>query len=490
MQKWTHTFKLLVVLFFLTACTRVELDREQSLIVAIPNAPVLLDPRLNSDAEGQKIGALLYDSLTAVNDKLEIVPLLAERWEEAEPLTWRFHLRHGVLFPNGQELTSKDVVCTWQFITDPKNASPVRSEFDKIAEILPEDDHTFTLRLKEPYAPLFILLKKGVVGCDGVSGTGPYRLVSSKPDRKIILEANPGYFLGAPRLKFLAFDVVKDDTTRVLKLLSHEIDLIQNAVPPLLISKVLKKKGLKILEAPGTTFAYVGLNLRDPVLKNIKVRQALALALDRKAIINLLWKGEAEEADSLLSPIHWAHAKHVREYHYNLEKAKKLLSETDFKNIRLTLKTSTIKDRIEIARMLAHQWAQIGVSVRVEPYEWGTLFKDIRNGNFQTFTSTWVGVVEPDLFYNILNSKQFPPEGSNRGFYVNPEIDVLTEEGRVTMEQNRRKPIYEKVQDIVAEDLPFIPLWYEKNVVIYYVYLKGVSLSPQPNYRNFMKIYR
>ena len=130
----------------------------------------------------------------------------------------------------------------------------------------------------------------------------------------------------------------------------------------------------------------------------------------------------------------------------------------------------------------------MGIGVRVEPYEWGTFFKDVRRGNFQAYTLSWVGVTDPDIFYDVCHSSQFPPHGLNRGRYRNSQVDRLVEEGRVTMDRNKRRVVYNKVQKILLEDLPYIPLWYEKNVVVYNKDLKGVSLWPNASYRTFVDI--
>lgn len=499
MLKPATNFKcfLLAGLFFL-GCSKGPLSAPDTLTTAIPQAPLLLDPRLAADAEGQKIAALLYDGLVTLNEKQEVAGHLADRWEEIAPLEYRFYLHPGVLFSNGKEVTARDVACTHAFIRDPQNRSPFRAEFEKL-EVKPEGDHVLTIRLKEPYAPFFILLRKGIVSCNGVSGSGPYRLSEHKPQRRLILTANQNYFLGPPKLRRLVFEVVKDDTTRVLKLLGHEVDMVQNGIPALLIPKVLQTKGLKLETVPGTTFAYLGTNLRDPVLSNVFVRRALAYGLNRDEIIRYLWQGHASKAYSLLVPNHWAYHRGRRTYEYNIKVAKYLLDEAGFPDpdgdgplprFTLTLKTTTVKERIDIANLLAYQFSRIGIQVKVKPYEWGIFSRDIANGNFQLYTLTWVGVVEPDHFYNILHSSRFPPAGVNRDFFENAKVDALTEKARAMLDPMQRKPLYEEVQTIVSEELPFIPLWYENNVVLYWDDLKGVTLSPEPNYRHFVNIHR
>ena len=154
----------------------------------------------------------------------------------------------------------------------------------------------------------------------------------------------------------------------------------------------------------------------------------------------------------------------------------------------MTLKTSTVKSRIDIARMIAKQLGRVGIDVRVEPYEWGTFYKDVKGGNFQIYTLSWVGLTEPDIFYDICESKQVPPNGLNRGKFSDPKVDRLVTEGRLTLDEAKRKKAYAEVQKILLKKLPYIPLWYEKNIVIFQKNLSGVSLRMDASYRPFVYI--
>lgn len=453
-----------------------------SLAVAIPQGPTLLDPRLATDAEGMKIGELLYDGLVGENERVEATPHLARRWEQIDPLRFRFYLLEDATFTNGQPVRAQDVACTFQFIRDPENKSPFRGEFEKFTiEIL--NDSIFDLVLREPFAPIFVLLKKGIVSCDGLSGSGPYRLTENKTDRRVVLEGRDHHFAGTPKMRRLVFEIVKDDLTRVLKLMKGEVDLIPNGVPPALVNRLLQEREIEKIVRTGSTFAYIGINLKDPVLQNKKVRQALAYAVNRSEIINHLWKGMAEPADTLLNPNHWAFAK-IPAYEHDLERAKSFLATSPLPaDFELVLKTSTNKQRIEIAQMLAHQFASLGIKTRVKTDDWGIFFQDILKGNYQAYTLSWVGVTEPDLYYNILHSGQIPPDGNNRNFYRNTTVDRLVAQGRITFGEKKRAPIYAQVQEILHDELPFIPLWYENNVTFFRRGLSGVTVGIIPNYR-------
>ncbi len=492
---------LLAALALLPSCKGARAPEEGVLSVAIQSSPATLDPRLATDAEGDKISQLIFDGLMARDDDLEIVPGLAERYEKVNDVSYRFFLRRGVLFHSGNPLTARDVVYTYKTILEGAIASPFKEYFSNIKDVVAEDDYTVRIDLSGPYAAFLSLLTKGIVseadakrlggryGREPV-GTGPYRLVRFAPDKIVELEANLNYFGKVPAIKTLKLHVISDDNIRVLKLIKGDVDLVQNGVPALLLKKVLENDGLEMTADDGIVVSYLGMNLTDKYLKDPRVRQAIAYAIDRDEIISHRYGGMAVKANSILSPTNWAYDDDLREYEYDPEKSVALLDEAGLKTVKLSYKTSASKERIDTARMIAHQLAKAGITVRVEPYEWGTFYRDVRTGNFQLYSLSWVGVTEPDIFYSVCDSSRFPPRGLNRSRYENQEIDKLVRQARITMDKDARKEIYARVQKIVLDDLPFIPLWYEKNIVVYRKSLEDVSVRPDASYLTFVNISR
>lgn len=489
-----------------TACKGAS-GGESAIVIGVQASPISLDPRVATDAEGDKIANLLCEGLFVKNEKLEAVPAIAEKYETLSDVSYRFYLRPDVKFYDGSLLTADDVVYTFKSVIDGVVTSPLRSSFEKIKDVVAESQTTVRIDLKEPYAPfLSVMLTRGIVSKKAAEANkdtfgkspvcaGPYKVVRFVPDSVTIIESNPLYFGVQPTAKKLEFQVIKDDNIRVLKLIKGDIDLVQNAIPPMLVDSVLKNKDVLKMEDTGIVMSYMGFNLTDPVLSKKKVREAIAYAIDRDEIISHRWKGMAVKANSILSPSNWAYDPTLMQYNYDPEKAKKLLDEAQVKaspvtgkRFSLVFKTSTVKDRIDIARMIAHQLDKVGIDVRVEPYEWGTFFRDVKNGNFQIYSLSWVGVIDPDIFYDVCDSSQAPPNGLNRNRYKNPQIDSLLESGRREMDVNKRKATYASVQKILLNDLPFVPLWYEKNVVLYRKNLSGVSLRPDASYRTFMNV--
>lgn len=478
------------------------------LVAAIPANPITLDPRIATDAEGLKIGRLICEGLLIMDDNLEAVPNIAERYERISDVSYRFFLRPDVFFHDGTKLTADDVVYTYKSIKEGKVTSPFKSSVDRIADIVAESPDVVRIDLKEAYAPITTTFTIGIVSKIQAEAlkddfgrapvcSGPYKLTRFVPDSIVELSANPQYFGEKPKIPSLNLEIIKDDNIRMLKMMKGDVDLVQNAISPMLLDGVLKNPNLKMMEDVGMVMTYMGLNLTDPVLSKLKVRQAIAHAIDRDEIISHRWKGMAVKANSILSPANWAYDDKLYQYSYDPELAAKLLDEAGYKDpdgagprmrFQLLYKTSNIKDRIDSARMIAHQLEKVGIGVRVEPYEWGTFFRDVKNGNFQMYTLSWVSVSEPDILYDISHSSQMPPVGLNRDRYKNPEVDELVTRARVTLDPEKRREIYFRVQKILLDELPYIPLWYEKNIIVYQKGLSGVSLRPDASYRIFMKV--
>ena len=312
-----------------------------------------------------------------------------------------------------------------------------------------------------------------------------------------MLQANEKYFGERAKLPYLEFKVLRDDNVRVLQLMKGSVDLVQNAVPPVLLGMLGKRKDLSVMSDTSIIFDYMGMNLTDPLLSKLSIRRALAHAINREEIIKYKWEGYAALSNSLLSPIHWAYNDDVTVYNFDPEKAKQILDaagypdpDGDGPGVRfyLSYKTSTQKHRIDIANLIAEQLRQIGIGVNVTPYEWGTFFRDVKTGNFQLYSLSWVGVTEPDLYYNIYHSSQVPPVGANRNRYISEEIDRLTEKGRSTLDLEMRRSIYAEIQRIVARDLPYIPLWYEDNIVVRRSDVLGYQMRPDAGFQNVVNV--
>jgi len=281
---------------------------------------------------------------------------------------------------------------------------------------------------------------------------------------------------------------VPDVTTRALELRKGSADAEINALTLDMIVTLAREPTLAVEHAPGTVLAYLGFNLRDPTLKEVRVRQAIAHALDRRPMIEYLWRGEAEPARSVLPPQSWAYNADVPAYDYDPAKARQLLDAAGYRlsngvRFHLVMKTSTDENTRLMVAVMQQQLREVGIVLDIRSFEFATFFSDVTHGAFQMYGLRWIGGNEdPDIFEYAFHSAKFPPNGANRGYYSNPRIDALIDRGRSEVDPRVRKKIYAEVQQILAEDLPYIDLWYLDNVLVHSRRITNIELNPAGNY--------
>ncbi|MGH7846014.1 MAG: ABC transporter substrate-binding protein [Candidatus Binatia bacterium] len=474
------------------------------LVAAIEADPAQFDPRYATDANAVRISKLLFSSLTRTDENSRIVLDLAERYEMKDPRTYWFRLRRGVYFHNGRAVSAGDVKYTYESVLDPKNQSPRRASLQKLKSVEAKEPDEVTFRLHSPYAPFLEHASLGIVpaGTPGpahtIIGSGPFALESFYPGDKAMLRANPLYWQGRPQIPGIEIKIIPDAMTRLLEFKKGNVDFLQNDLEPDMLPWIQKQTRASVLVTPGTTFHYLGINLEHPVLRRIEVRQALALAIDHERIINHLLKGLAVPATGLLSPAHWAYEPAVKHWQYDPETAKRLLDKAGYPDpdgagplprFKLSYKTSTLDLRRRMAEVLKEELAQVGIELEVRTFEWGTFYADVKKGNFHLYSLAWVGIADPDVYFNLFHSTSAPPNGDNRGRYRNGEIDALLEKARATLDRRERAGLYGKVQRILALELPVIPLWWQKNVVVMQPHVRGFVPYPDGDLESLTRVF-
>ncbi len=490
---------LLVFSFLLAGCARHNTNDPSSLTFLIESNPTNLDPRFATDSQSQKIDALLFSSLLERDDQMNFHGDLADSWSAPDPLTYIFHLRPGVHFHDGHPLTAADVKFTFDSILNPATHSPKRGAFRMVASIETPDSARVVFHLTEPYASFLWNLARPAVcivpqgsGADFSRhpiGSGPFRFVSQSQDEEVLVERNPDYFRGAPQLGRIRFRVVPDAVVRALELRKGSADLEMSSLSPDMIPVLARQQDLAVTQRRGTNFAYLGINLADPILSHREVRQALAFATDREGLIRYLLHGQARIASGILPPNHWAYEPKVAQYALGTARAERILDVAGFPRqqngtrFHLTLKTSTEEQARLIGAALQEQWRRVDVDLELRPLELATLLSDAARGNFQLTYSRWVGANnDPDVFEFVFSSKRFPPDGANRGHYSNPRIDALVDQIRTETDREKRKALCSEVQKIIADDLPYLPLWFTDVVSVHRRSLGDLQLSPTGDY--------
>jgi peptide/nickel transport system substrate-binding protein len=490
---------LCVASLLFTGCSHPVPFPGRDLTFLIEANPTNLDPRFATDGQSQRLDALIFSGLLARDAQMNLHGDLASSWERPDALTYIFHLKSNVKFHDGRPLTSADVKSTFDFILDPASKSPKRGAFRMVDKVETPDSQTVIFHLKEPYASFLINLipnAAGIVpakaGADFARhpiGTGPFKFVSQSQDEDVQLVRNENYFSGAPSIEFLHFRVVPDAVVRALELRKGSADLEMSSLSPDLMPALIKQPTLALTQRPGTNFAYLGINFQDPLLAHKEVRQALAFATDRAALIRYLLHGQAQAASGILPPNHWAYEPNVTQYSLDTARAEQLLDSAGFPRrangirFRLTLKTSTEEQARLIGAALQEQWRKVGVELELRPLELATLLADAARGNFQLTYARWVGANnDPDIFEYVFSTRRFPPDGANRGHYRNPRIDALTDQIHVESNQEIRKARCSEVQKILADDLPYIFLWFTDVVSVHRRELGDLNVSPTGDY--------
>ncbi len=500
----SNSIKLLACILLVGSCSQAKDQKgpDRTITVGLEGTPKILDSRLAMDAYSSRILPLIYEGLVRVDQNGEPTPRLAEYWENPDPLTYIFHLRRGRRCPDGTEIKAKDVKYTLLSLGDPDLKSPRKYVFNRIASVETDGDCAVKITLKEVYAPILTELNFGIVpeaaaGLESFRekpfGSGPFMVESFEPGEGVILSPNPHYAGEKPTMDRVVFRVLQDPVTRVMALESGEVDLLQNSVPPDDLALLRENPKIEVIVEPGINYNYIGFNLEDPILKKREVRRAIAHAIDRESLAGCLLKGTVDPASGLLAPSNWAYNGAVEVYEYDPELARRILDEAGYEDpdgegplprFELVYKTSTDKTRRWVAEAVAYQLGLVGIEVETRSHEWGTFYEDIKAGRFQMYSLSWVGITEPDIYHFALHSDSVPPSGGNRNRYRNKEMDALLDRGRLVTDAAERRRIYGEVQAIAARDLPYISLWYARNVVAMDGRLSGFKIYPGGDYES------
>jgi peptide/nickel transport system substrate-binding protein len=320
-------------------------------------------------------------------------------------------------------------------------------------------------------------------------GTGPFRFVSQQIDQDVVVERNPQSWAAAPKIERVRFAVVPDAITRSLELEKGSGDVAVNSLPMDSLQVLAARPNLRMEATGGTEIQYLGFNLLDPLLKDARVRQAIACAVDRELIIKTLMGGHARSASSLLPPDHWAWTGDVARYDFDPARAARLLDEARYKRgadgvrFRLTMKTSNDEGARLLAAVLQQQLAGVGIALDLRSYETATFLSDVARGAFQMYSLRWIGGNEhPDIFSFVFSTANFSPKGFNRGHYSNPRLDALLDDAAQSEDMAGQRAEYVEAQQILARDLPAVNLWYMDTVVVHNRRLTHVAPSPSGSY--------
>jgi peptide/nickel transport system substrate-binding protein len=453
----------------------------------LARAPVTLDPRFATDATSYRIVRLVYQALVDFDDSHRPIPSLAT-WEQRSPLDYRFHLNEGQVFHDGQPLTSQDVLATYRSVLDAATASPHRGSLENIDSLNAPSTLVVDFKLRRP-DPLFPgLLVIGIMPAKVLEhselslpllvGSGQFAVVDAHLESRLLLRR-------VDDDQLIEFLTIEDATVRALKMLHREIDIMQGSMTPELVRWLDERSGIHVAYRPGTTFTYLGFNVTDRALASVELRSAIAHAIDRRSLIKYMFGDQARLADGLFTPDHWAGNSQLASIPYDPDKARAILSKMGYNEnapLEISYKTSSDHFRLRVATAMQNQLSKVGIDLNIQSYDWGTFYGDIKTGRFQMYSLSWVGLKQPDIFRYAFHSESVPPVGANRGRYESTVVDELIEHAEHTADFEERAATYREIQQVLLQDLPYVPLWFEDTTLIYNDRILGYDTGVDGHY--------
>ncbi|MGG1661930.1 glutathione ABC transporter substrate-binding protein [Brevibacillus sp. NRS-1366] len=465
-----------------------------TLIVARKADANNLDPHFISNIPSANyIYGKVYESLVSRDKNAEYKPTLATDWKQVDDLTWEFKLREGVTFHDGAPFNAEAVKKTFERVLDPKVASPRASSFSMIKEIKAVDDKTVQFILQYPFAPLLsilassegsILSPKAIAEhSDTLSkqpvGTGPFKFESWTPGQDMTLVKNDSYWGEKPKVDKVLYKVVPEDTTRIAMVEAGEAH-IGDQLPVTEVERAQATPSMNLVRAEGLGVEYIGFNVQKKPFDDVRVRQAVAHAIEKEAIVKGVYNNVGTEAVSSLSSKVIGYNPNLKDYSYDVNEAKALLAAAGYANgFKTSIVTDDRKERMNVAEVIQSQLKGIGIDVEIKVMEYGAYLDFTDKGEHAMFIGGW-GNATGDGDYNQYNVFHSSSKGSagNLAFYNNPEVDKWIEEGRREKDATKRNEIYAKLQEIELKEVPVIPIRTIDHVSVTSKDVNGFWLSP------------
>jgi peptide/nickel transport system substrate-binding protein len=500
---------LVLVLLALTAVplgTRVHAQSNGVLRAGLDVDAGTGDPRLMNDTSAFRMSELVFDGLVVLDQTLVPQPALATSWDNPDPTTWVFHLRQGVKFHDGSAFTADDVVYTFTTILDPNFKAPFRSLYAPITSVTATDPQTVQFKLSEAYAPFLSYMDMAIVPKHIASdaskdfanhpvGTGAFKFVSWERNSKIELTANADYWGGAPKLAGVTLFIIPDNTVRATALETGDLDLIHSPLSPQDVDHLKGVKGVTVSEQTALGYTYLNFNTKDPILSDVKVRQAIAHLVDKNTISKEIYQGMDKPGKSPLVPGTWWYAD-VPDQGFDPSAAAQLLTEAGWaknadgiyekggKKLTIVLKThSEDPNRIQVVEYLQNVFKQNGIDASVVTTEWPTYIAAVQKADYQIALIGWLRLIDPD--YAMFD--QFRCGGGlNWGGYCDPAIDAALKQGRATADQAKRVEAYQQVAKTVVDQVYYDVLLYQGYVVVTRSNVTGFVPNPSGSWKSLL----
>jgi len=511
---WHSSLVMTGLAFFIAGCGSVHDDSARIFRYRLATDPPTLDPIHTTDTASAAIVFRMFEGLVEQDPAtLDVVPSLAESWDiSPDGLIYTFHLKKGVTFHNGREVTSEDFRYSFERCLTPENASerswvlaPIRGAADMLEGITrtlegikTPDPSTVIITLEKPFAPFISYLameaaravaRESIEGDRFVPiGTGPYRFLSWTHDIMVSLEAYEAYYQGEVSVKRIDYEIIPDVGVAFQKFVTGELDFVDE-IPPGQLKLIRERYPDAVKVWPFLRNEYIGFNhTRPPFKDNLKLRQAFSWAVDRRRIVEDIYEGAATPATCILPPGMKERDDTIEGYGFDLGKARRLLAEAGYPDGKGLPELSLWYNNNELhqqnVQYIQSTFREIGVNVRLRSLDWPAYLKACEAHEPDLYRLGWVAdIPDADNFlYILLHSSQIGAPGNYSG-YSNPEFDRLVNEARVSTDSEYRKKLYREADRLATEDACWIQIMYAWERILINPAYEGLVLPKQGDFR-------
>ncbi|GEN88868.1 glutathione ABC transporter substrate-binding protein [Oceanobacillus sp. FSL W8-0428] len=473
------------------------------LTITTPADAVSLDPAASNDTPSSDVQRNIFETLVTQDENMEVQPLLAEEWEQIDDTTWEFKLRQDVKFHDGSDFNADVVKANIDRTLDPDVGSPRAIMYNMISEVEVVDDYTVHFKTEYPFAALpahlahpgGVMISKDQIEEDYAAmedgedagnvisanpqGTGPFKYDEWQPGQYVRLVNNEDYWGEPALLDSVTFKVVTEDLTRIAELQTGDSQ-VANSLSPSDVAQIEGSDHLSVQAQDSLALSYLGFNMEKEPFDDVRVRQAIAKAIDKEEILSGIYDDVGIPAHTPIAPSVFGYSEDVKDQEYNIEEAKELLAEAGLEDgFSTTIWTNDDRQRIDTATNIQAQLKEIGINAEVRTVEWGSMLEQTANGEHDMFVFGWTTVTgdADNGLYPLFHSDNLGESG-NRTFTVDPELDDLLDQARQEGDPDERLELYRQTQELLAEITPMVYIHHQQYLLGVDDSVKGLTQSP------------